>query len=173
MALAYALILDKHALWCQVVRAFERVSPRFLAAVRYTDRPPPNRSRAVAESAGNSSKRTQVQPRVKVWLETDGQYVFGFGISEILKAVEASGSIKAAAESLSKSYRHVWARIKKAEQALGEPLVDTRVGGKGTGRSSLTELAGRLVADYDSLRQRMVEVVREEFSSRFETPPSE
>ena len=107
-----------------------------------------------------------MKPRVKVWLEVDGEYVFGFGMSEILKAVRAAGSIKAAAERLGKSYRHVWARIKEAEQALGEPLVHTRVGGQGTSRSSLTERATRLVEDYDALRRRMFEVVREEFSSR-------
>lgn len=118
-------------------------------------------------SSRNPPKPKQIQPRVKIWLEMDQQYVFGFGISEILKAVRESGSIKAAAESLGKSYRHIWARVKEAEKALGEPLVDTRVGGRGTGRSSLTELACRLVADYDALRGRMLEVVEEEFSSRF------
>ena len=111
-----------------------------------------------------------MKARVKVWLEIDDRYVFGFGLSEILKAVEAAGSIKAAAESLGKSYRYVWGRIKKAERALGAPLVETRVGGKGVDRSSLTELAGRLVADYDALRGRMFEVVGQEFSSRFDTP---
>jgi len=104
---------------------------------------------------------------VKVWLELDGEYVFGFGLSEILKAVQTAGSIKWAADALGKSYRHVWGRIKEAEEALGEPLVQTRVGGKGTGRSSLTESAERLVADYDALRARMFAVVEEEFSSRF------
>jgi len=126
----------------------------------------------VARSRQNPSKRKQIQPRVKVWLEVDHRYVFGFGISEILKAVEEFGSIKAAAESLGKSYRHVWARVKKAEEALGEPLVDTRVGGKEAGRSSLTELAGQLVSDYDALRERMFEVAEQEFSSRFKTPPA-
>ena len=121
----------------------------------------------MVRSRQNPSKRKQIQPRVKVWLEMDDRYVFGFGISEILKAVRESGSIKAAAKLLGKSYRHVWARVKEAEQALGEPLVDARVGGKGVSRSSLTELAGRLVSDYDALRRRMFEVVDQEFSSRF------
>ncbi len=120
-------------------------------------------------SSRNASKQRQVKPRVKVWLEMDDRYVFGFGISEILKAVQESGSMKAAAESLGKSYRHVWARIKETEQALGDPLLDKRVGGKETGRSSLTELAVKLVSDYDALRQRMFEVVEQEFDSRFET----
>ena len=124
----------------------------------------------MARARRSSLKRKPIRPRVKVWLEIDGQYVFGFGISEILKAVETAGSIKAAAGLRQKSYRHVWARIKEAEQALGEPLVQTRVGGKGTHRSSLTELAVRLVADFDALRQRTFEVVGQEFSSRFQAP---
>jgi molybdate transport system regulatory protein len=109
-------------------------------------------------------------PRVKVWLEVDGNYVFGFGLSEILKAVDATGSIKAAAQLSEKSYRYVWGRIKKAERALGEPLVETRVGGKGTSRSSLTELARRLARGYDALCRRMFEIADQEFSSRFESP---
>ena len=108
--------------------------------------------------------------RVKVWLEIDGQYVFGFGLSEILKAGEATGAIKAAADSLGKSYRYVWGRIKKAEKRLGEPLVETRVGGKGTSRSRLTGRAHQLVGDYDALRGRMFEIVQEEFPSRPATP---
>ncbi|HUT94911.1 MAG TPA: LysR family transcriptional regulator [Thermoguttaceae bacterium] len=124
----------------------------------------------MARARRNLAGRKRMKARVKVWLEIDGRYVFGFGLSEILKAVEAAGSIKAAAESLGKSYRYVWGRIKKAERALGEPLVETRVGGKGTDRSSLTELAGRLVGDYDALRGRMLDVVEQEFSSRFDVP---
>lgn len=118
-----------------------------------------------APSAGKG-----ITPRVKVWLELDGRYVFGHGISQILKAVERSGSIKAAAESLGKSYRYVWERVKKAERALGELLVETRVGGKGTDRSSLTHRAERLVADFDSLRRRMFDVAEGEFSARFGAP---
>ena len=50
-------------------------------------------------------------PHAKVWLEIDGNYIFGRGISDILKAVADKGSIKEAAKSVGKSYRHVWARI--------------------------------------------------------------
>ncbi len=133
----------------------------------------------MADHCENDPLPKQIQPRVKVWLETvgvesdggkqGGEYVFGLGISQILKAVESSGSIKAAAERLGKSYRHIWSRVKEAEEALGLPLVDARVGGSGTSRSSLTDLARRLVGDYDALRRRMFEVVEEEFSARFET----
>ena len=121
----------------------------------------------MARSRRSAAKREPIQARVKVWLEIEGQYVFGFGLSEILKAVEATGSIKAAADALGKSYRYVWGRIKKAEKRLGEALVETRVGGKGASRSWLTRRAHQLVGDYDALRGRMFDVVAEEFSSRF------
>ncbi|MBN2291849.1 MAG: LysR family transcriptional regulator [Pirellulales bacterium] len=131
----------------------------------------------MSDSQQNHPTPKQIQPRVKVWLETvgqatddsgsGGQYVFGLGISQILKAIDSSGSIKAAAEKLGKSYRHIWSRVKEAEEALGQPLVDARVGGSGSSRSSLTDLARRLVGDYDALRRRMFEIVEEEFSVRF------
>ena len=88
-----------------------------------------------------TSELTQrVTPCAKLWLEVGGQYVFGLGISEILKAVQQTGSIKAAAQQVGKSYRHVWDKIKQAEQALGVPLVRTQVGGKDARRSELSEL---------------------------------
>ena len=120
----------------------------------------------MARSKRNPAQRNPLKPRVKVWLEIDGQYVFGFGLSEILKAVRTTGSIKAGAERLQKSYRYVWGRIKKAEETLGQSLVETRVGGQGASRSSLTDLAARLVDDYEALRGRLFEIVDQEFSSR-------
>ena len=108
----------------------------------------------------------RVAPHAKVWLEVDGQYVFGRGMSEILKAVEQTGSIKAAAGQLGKSYRYVWAKIKRAEQALGAPLIRTHVGGRDTRRSELSELARDLVRDFDGLRQRVFELVDREFRGR-------
>ena len=118
----------------------------------------------------NPTSRKLAEPRVKVWLEVEGTYVFGFGMSEILRAVEQTGSIKAAARQLGKSYRYVWGRVKRTEEAIGESLVETRVGGHRSGRSCLTASAKLLVADYDALRARMFKVVEEEFARRFRAP---
>lgn len=107
-------------------------------------------------------------PRVKVWLETGGDYVFGWGLCEILAAVQECGSIKEAAARLGKSYRYVWGRIKEAEEALGSPLVLTRVGGAAEQRSDLSEPAARLVAEFVEFRQRMMDVVQQDFAGRFQ-----
>ena len=127
----------------------------------------------MAQSPAKPASVPNVHARLKVWLEIDGEYVFGVGISRILRGVRTSGSIKAAAGLLGKSYRHIWSRIKEAERALGEPLVETQVGGTGTNRSTLTDRAERLMNDYDALRQRMLDVAEQEFSSRFALPPED
>jgi molybdate transport system regulatory protein len=106
-------------------------------------------------------------PRVKVWLEINGQYAFGFGLSEILQAVMRAGSIKQGASELGKSYRYVWGRIKAGEKALGMRLVETQVGGQGTLRSTLTPEARRLVRAFVTLRKRMQDVAAREFAKQF------
>ena len=111
-----------------------------------------------------SSQR--IVPRVKVWIEIDGTYVFGRGISDILKAVDQAGSIKQAATKLGKSYRYVWNRVKEAERALGASLVETHVGGKDAQRSALTPLGHELVSEFDRLRARMDQLLAEEFPDR-------
>ena len=106
-------------------------------------------------------------PRAKVWIECDGEYVFGHGICQILEAVEQTGNIKHAAEQLGKSYRYVWSRIKEAERALGQSLVEARVGGADAQRSTLTPLAQQLIAQFRALRARVLEVVEQEFPRCF------
>src|SRR5271157_2638732 len=117
------------------------------------------------ETIMTSSRKQQVvlAPRVKVWLEADGRYAFGFGISEILLAVDRAGSIKQAASDLGKSYRYVWGRIKKAEEVLGHTLVETQVGGKDIQRSALSPEARRLLDSFLAMRHRMMQFVQEEF----------
>ncbi len=107
-------------------------------------------------------------PRLKVWLETRGStYAFGFGISQMLQAIDRAGSIKQAADELGKSYRYIWGRIKEAEQALGQALVETHVGGAGQQRSFLTPMARRLARAFMALRRRMIDLVQKKFARHF------
>ncbi len=108
------------------------------------------------------SAEDTVKPRVKVWLELRGEYVFGHGLSRMLEAVRETGSIKEAAKALGKSYRYVWGRIKRAEESIGESLVETQVGGTGAHRSDLTPRAVELLDAFHALRQRMTEVLEED-----------
>jgi len=116
--------------------------------------------------ARRKRSQTTVTPRAKVWLEVDGNYVFGLGICAILEAVEQNGTIKEAAAAIGKSYRHVWSRIKEVERAIGISLVSTQRGGAAdTRRSDLTEPARQLVASYRDLRAQVFSLVEGPFSS--------
>jgi molybdate transport repressor ModE-like protein len=116
------------------------------------------------------SPTSELTPRVKFWLERRDQYAFGHGLCQILEAVQATGSIKQAAAQLGKSYRHIWARVKAAEAALEQVLVETHVGGRGPQRSCLSEAGKQLVEDYQTIRQRIIALVEEEFARRFAAP---
>ena len=120
-----------------------------------------------ARHAPRPSRPIHLSPRVKVWLEIDGRYAFGLGIAEILHSVQQAGSIKRAAAELGKSYRHVWGRVKAAEKTLGQPLVETQVGGADDRRSTLTPLAQRYASAFLQLRSRMKELLQDEFARLF------
>jgi molybdate transport system regulatory protein len=115
-----------------------------------------------------SKRRGAVTPRAKLWLEVDGQYVFGLGICRILEAIDETGSIKGAAAAIGKSYRHVWSRVKEAEAAIGFTLVATQVGGGESRRSTLTEPARQLAASYRQLRAQVFALVDEQFSAKMQ-----
>lgn len=112
-------------------------------------------------------REPSVTPHVKLWLELNGESVLCRGLSEMLKAVERTHSIKGAAAEVGRSYRFVWARIKEAEKALGATLVEAHVGGAGSHRSELTPLAVELLSEFDQLRAEVHHLVDEIFARRF------
>jgi len=120
---------------------------------------------------GTRSRRDRqiaaLQPRIKVWLEKDGGAGFCQGMCAILQAIQLTGSIKHAAAQMGKSYRHIWGRIKAAERLLGKQLVETHVGGKDAQRSLLTSDAQDIVREFLAMRDRISQVLEEEFARRF------
>lgn len=69
----------------------------------------------------------------KVWMSQNGRVVFGRGRAELLDAIDAAGSISAAARRLGMSYRHAWTILRTSEKRLGRPLVHRSRGGAGGG----------------------------------------
>lgn len=115
----------------------------------------------VAKQKTKAASVPQCQPRIKLWLEFEGEHVFGAGMCQILEAVEKTGSIKDAATLLGRSYRAVWNQIKTCEKGLGQPLIAAQVGGHGTRRSSLTPLGTNLVTQFASLRKQLMQLTDE------------
>ena len=93
--------------------------------------------------------KVPVQLRYRLWFEREGEYVLGGGVAALLESIHELGSLKKAAEKLGIPYRGAWGRIRKAEDALGLPLIEsTNDRQKGV---SLTPEALRLVEAFRTL----------------------
>lgn len=114
------------------------------------------------------SRRPMIEPRVKLWLELDGERAFCPGVCRILEEVERTGSIKDAAAAMDRSYRFVWGKLKEVERAIGCSLVETRVGGSQEQRSVLSETGQLLVREFNALRRRLFDVMDNEFAPRLQ-----
>lgn len=105
-----------------------------------------------------------IQVRSKIWLEVDGEPVFGQGRERLLRLVQATGSINAAAKEMGIPYRKAWTFIDAMEKRLGFSLVNRLKGGTGGGTSTLTPKAEQLLEKYDLLQQGFGESVNRKFA---------
>jgi molybdate transport system regulatory protein len=106
--------------------------------------------------------------RSKVWIEVNGEPVFGRGRRFLLEAIGANGSINQAAQEVDISFRKAWSHIKAMEERLGMKLVERKTGGKNGGGATLTEDARRFLKKYEELEKGIQEVVDERFRKVFQ-----
>ena len=90
--------------------------------------------------------------RYKIWIEKNGEKVFGDGPLDILYRVERTGSLRQAALEINMSYSQAWNLIKGLEERLGLKLLKRKVGGKRGGGSEITQEAGELMIKFKLFR---------------------
>jgi len=95
--------------------------------------------------------------RYKLWIEKDGEKVFGDGPLDILHRIEKTGSLRQAAEEINMSYSQAWNLMKDLEKRLGFNLLRRKVGGKKGGGSEITEEAGELMMKFKMFRNKAKE----------------
>ena len=104
----------------------------------------------------------------KLWIEIEGEPVFGRGRRFLLEAIDKHGSINQAAKEISISYKRAWSYIKAMEERLGVSLVERQTGGKNGGGAILTKEAREFLRRYESLENGIKEIVDEKFKRIFE-----
>ena len=70
-----------------------------------------------------------------IFLDEDGEKFFGEGPCRLLHAVEQTGSLRAAAQSMGMAYTKALKLVRHAEKALGFALTERTAGG-GTGEAA-------------------------------------
>ncbi len=102
------------------------------------------------------NKSCKLRVNYKVWIENkDGDSILGDGKWELLKAIEETGSLKAATEKMDWGYRTTWNKINLLEKKLGFQLIDKQRGGVGGGQTMLTQKGKMLVGFFDEFHKEV------------------
>jgi molybdate transport system regulatory protein len=109
-------------------------------------------------------------PHVNLWIERHERVVLSRWRVQLLEAIEATGSISAAAERLGVQYRLAWERLEEMEEGLGLHLVERHVGGAHGGGASLTPTGRDFIARFNNFAAALDQMLLDEFLKHFPAP---
>jgi molybdate transport system regulatory protein len=115
----------------------------------------------------SNSYRRQMEPKVKLWVEKDGEIVLSGYRVRLLQHIAETGSLAEAARRMGLSYRRAWGKIREIESNLGVRLVESEVGGAGGGSTRLTAVGERVVALYTQFETAAQADIRRHFVELF------
>ncbi len=111
----------------------------------------------------------RLRARCKLWLSSKNiEGVFGDGKWRLLQAIDRTGSLSAASESLRISYRKAWGDLNKAQKALKVALVEKQRGGIRGGRTVLTSEGKKWVKAYSNFRTDVEKALGKSYEKRIE-----
>jgi molybdate transport system regulatory protein len=112
-------------------------------------------------------RHNDLEVRSKIWIEMDGEPVFGRGRRFLLEAIDMHGSINRAAKEVGLSYRKAWGHIQAMEKRLGIALVVRQTGGKNGGGATLTPEAREFLAKFEKMEHGLLDFVDAQFHELF------
>ncbi len=115
----------------------------------------------------NINSLVDLAPHANLWIEHGGRVVLSRWRVQLLEAIEATGSISAAAERMGVQYRLAWERLEEMEEGLGVHLVERHVGGAGGGGAVVTPIGQNLIARFNIFATAVEAAVGDEFQRHF------
>jgi len=91
-------------------------------------------------------------PRLRILLGRS--IAIGPGKAELLRLIESTGSISAAAREMGMSYRRAWTLVETMNTAFREPLVAAATGGKGGGGATVTDFGREALKRYRAMEEK-------------------
>ncbi len=96
---------------------------------------------------------TPMQVQLRICLcDEEGDRFFGEGPYRLLKGIQDKGSLRAAAMEMGMAYSKAFGILHSAEERLGLPLTQRKIGGTGGGGSVLTPGAEDLMTRYEAYK---------------------
>ena len=90
----------------------------------------------------------KVRTEFRLRIRRGDDIAVGPGKIDLLEAIDATGSITAAARSLGMSYRRAWLLIDTMNRCFRDPVVEAEAGGKRGGGARLTRLGAEVIRRY-------------------------
>lgn len=97
-------------------------------------------------------------PQVRILL--NNVIAIGPGKAHLLEAIEAGGSISAAARAMGMSYRRAWDLVATMNESFARPVVDTATGGAHGGGARLTPFGADVLRRYRAMEQKASAAIR-------------
>ena len=79
----------------------------------------------------------------------------------LLERIDELGSVAAAARSMRLGYRNAWLWVEAANRLAPSPLVEKTKGGTGGGHARLVEEGRKAIKQYQDLRAKLGELIRQ------------
>ena len=102
-------------------------------------------------------------PRLRILLGKS--IAIGPGKAELLRLIEETGSISAAAREMGMSYRRAWTLVETMNGAFREPLVEAATGGRGGGGARVTDFGRDALAKYQAMEEKALGSVTAEMDA--------
>lgn len=87
----------------------------------------------------------------RIWIEAGDNVLVGEGRIQLLKAIDATGSLNKAAKSVDISYRKSWLMVDAINKSALQPVVITSVGGANGGGTIVTAYGKDLIAAFEKI----------------------
>jgi molybdate transport system regulatory protein len=116
-----------------------------------------------ARKAKPAPRRGEPQgPQIRIMFRK--AIAMGPGKADLLRAIEQTGSISAAARELGMSYRRAWLLVDTMNQCFRSPLVETLTGGQHGGGARVTELGQEVLRRYLDMEAKATRSVERELA---------
>ncbi|MNQ97236.1 Molybdenum-pterin-binding protein MopA [compost metagenome] len=87
----------------------------------------------------------------KIWIETEEGILISEGRIQLLKLIDATGSLNKAAKAMNISYQKAWKLVDASNKASKTPLIETQVGGNKGGGTVLTPYGKLLIESFEAI----------------------
>jgi molybdate transport system regulatory protein len=102
-------------------------------------------------SSARKPARQELKPQIRILFRK--AIAMGPGKADLLRAIDETGSISAAARKMEMSYRRAWLLVDTMNQAFKSPVVVTLTGGKAGGGAAVTKFGKEVLQRYSEMEK--------------------